>query len=112
MIDVTDKFELAINIMNTSFNEVKWYSAIDVFVKKTRQCFLWDDIDDNWIKIGLDSRLTSMIARHCPFIFMQDPILLEEFSKLYSDGFVFQFFSDTFLAEFSMDISRFNNVFQ
>lgn len=103
MIDLTTKFETAIKIKNESFIESKWYSSLVLLLTQSNFIFIWDDIDDRWIKIGSNKEIRIMAARSLPFIFIQNSCLIENFSKIYANKFVFEVFTSYISSDFSVD---------
>ncbi len=111
MIDLTSKFELAIAIKNNSFDELKWYSSLEILVRESMLSFLWDDINDNWIIIGQGSERTLMAARHFPLVFIKVPVLEEKIGNIFLDRFIAEFVSDFDEEIFCLKKERIYNYF-
>ena len=78
MIDLTLKFETAFHFSNQSFREMKWYSALVLLSTETNFVFVWDDIDDSWIKLGNNDVYSIMVARYLPLIFARDLTIIKK----------------------------------
>ena len=93
MIDLTMKFELAIDIKNSLFDESKWLSSLTRLTKELSLSFLWDDLNDNWIIMGSEKERVIMAARHCPLVFVKDPFGVEKIGELLQDRFIIEIVS-------------------
>jgi hypothetical protein len=111
MTDLTNKFEAAIGLKNNSFNEMRWYSALKLLAEKANLTFLWDDIDDKWIKLGKSNMPSLMVARYCPLMFAEDAFLVEEFVRIYPEDFVYEIFKDNISEDYCIQADKIREFF-
>lgn len=92
MIDLTSKFNEAIEISRESFSEAQWYSALVLLLTEAELTFIWDDIDDRWIKIGNENSPQIMAARSFPLIFAQQSKIVQIFNDIYKNNFIYELY--------------------
>ena len=92
MIDLTSKFNEAIEISHKAFSEAQWYSALVLLATQAELEFIWDDIDDRWIKIGYKKSPQLMAARFIPLLFAQQSQIVQIFTDIYKNNFVIEFY--------------------
>jgi hypothetical protein len=89
MIDLTESFRTAFNLkMNNKFLQSKWIKALEMIRKKNHFQLLWNDEEDNWLKLGEDNKLIILAARDMPLLFLLNKNLIEDISKTYGYEFI------------------------
>jgi hypothetical protein len=107
MIDLTKKFEQSIEIVRSNlFDEPKWLNSVQKMVKPPEIEILWNEEQDNWLKLGNTNELIIMAARHMPFLFINNETLLRQIHENYCNNLIHVLIKDCTQKIYSINKSK------
>ena len=113
MIDLTFKFRKSFKLKEEiAFDYQRWLDAFSKLVDNIGIEYMWDEEEDNWLKLGTHDNVFLMAARHIPFVFFCNSELMEIFKAVYNKGFEYEIVRDPNSQTYCVDASEINKWFE